>query len=513
MRGLLQRALLGTALVMGGAAAAPEALAVSWNNYVLGEFYDISQATDPEVRAAGRAVVFFGNATGFVISPEGHILTNYHVYDSFGDVGTVYLEYTSQGYTRALRVQAVVARRDADMAIYKATVTNLPYLKIDTASPRVGMDCFIVGHPNSRSQEVSYGKVLATGHVLPGGPTVPSVEYSAQTWWGSSGSPIINRAGNVFALHWGWDANGVSTGRLAGVPFDQMARVVPEFAAIAARYGVGAGATAGTTGGGSGGATTGSTSGGGSTTGGATTGGATYVYPGLPSLSNGRPLVRLRGGSSSGGSRGGSTSLPVLPVGGSVSGTVAAGARAVYRCDVAARGDLTIDLQGPSGADLDLAVWKWDFGANRGNNVGTADGMTSTERVVVRDASPGSYIVVVLAYAGSGNFRLSADLSQQTSVGGAVATATGTLTGVNDWKLYQFDVTQGGGVTVTLSGPSGTDFDLYVFRGLRVDANQVVAYDESPDSQEAVTFTASPGSYSILVRSAGGAGRFDLAIR
>src|SRR5438105_8237663 len=193
MRGsLLRSAVLFGSLAIGGSLLSPPAAAVSWNDYTLGDFYDISQATDPAVRNAGHAVVFFGNATGFLISPEGHVVTNYHVYQTFGNGGTVYVEWTRQGYRQQLRLSLVVARADYDMALYQAQVTGTPYLPIDASAPFVGEDVFAVGHPNGASQEVSFGKVLATGHVLSGRP---SIEYSTQTWWGSSGSPICNRAG------------------------------------------------------------------------------------------------------------------------------------------------------------------------------------------------------------------------------------------------------------------------------------------------------------------------------
>jgi hypothetical protein len=510
MRGsLLRSAVLFGSLALGGALVAPDASAVSWNDYRLGDFYDISQATDPAVRAAGHAVVFFGNATGFLISPEGHVLTNYHVYQSFGNSGTVYVEWTSQGYVRTLHLQLVVARADYDMALYKAQVTGAPYLKIDTSAPYAGEDVFIVGHPNSRSQEVSYGKVLATGHTISGRP---SIEYSAQTWWGSSGSPICNRAGNVIALHWGWDEYGTSTGRLAGIPFNLMARGVSQIGQIAAAYGVGASPSAPSSASSAVASSTSSSSAASSSS----ASSSRSSYPGLPS-GGGSALGRRNGSSTASASSSSSTSgsgYRTLPVNGSVAGNLGStGAVNYFRCDVQTRGDLTVDLRGPAGADFDLVVWKWDFGSNRGTNVGTANGGTANERVVVQNATPGTYVVVVNSYAGSGAYTLSAALSQQNNVGGgAASSATGVLTGGNDWKLYQLD-TQGGTIEVTLDGPAGTDFDLYVFRGLQADANQLVAKGESMASHEDVTFAAAAGRYSVLVRSANGGGQFTLTVR
>jgi len=216
------------------AFAAP-AGAVSWDDARLGVYYDPDDADDQAVHDAARAVVSFGNATGFLVSPAGHILTNYHVYDGWGDEGTVRLAWTGQDEPRRLSIRFVAADAEHDVAIYQVVgTTGLPYIPLRTRGPVVGEDVFVVGHPDSDPMRVSYGSVLED-HVTIGGR--PSVEYSAQTWWGSSGSPVVDRDGNAIALHWGWDSKGLSHGRLTGVPFDVMAREVPEIAAIAARWG------------------------------------------------------------------------------------------------------------------------------------------------------------------------------------------------------------------------------------------------------------------------------------
>jgi len=498
--GLLRNLVLSSALACAAlVSAASPASAVDWSDYRLGDFYDISQATDPAVRAAGRATVFFGNATGFVISPEGHVLTNHHVYETFGNGGTVYVEWKGGNtYSRSLQLSLVARSATYDVALYKANVTNLPYLKIDARLPRIGEDLFIVGHPNTRALEVSFGKLLATGLNIAGRP---SIEYSTQTWWGSSGSPVCDRAGNAVAIHWGWDANRVSNGRLTGVPFNLIVRAVPQIAAVYTKYGVGAAAPStpvtpsttvtpttvlpnvGTTG---------------TTT---TTPAPTSTTPARPSTAAG---------------------LPEIPVGGANSATLTrTGDLTTFRVSVAAHGDLVITLTGPSNTDFDMAVWKWDFVSSRGAKSGAADGRTSNESITVRNATPGTYLVVVNSYDGVGPFRVAARLDQQTTVGGGSTASTGTsgvigtavdvLRGGNDWRTYTL-AAPAGSLRVTLAGPSGTDFDVYVFAGGRVDATAAVAVGDSPAAQESVTFTSQGGAYTVLVRSAAGAGRFDLTV-
>jgi hypothetical protein len=534
---MLRNAFLTGALALASVVSlATPAPAVDWSSYRLGDFYDISQASDPVVRAAGHATVFFGNATGFVISPEGHVLTNHHVYESFGNGGTVYVEWTGgNSYRRSLQLSLVARSSTYDVAIYKANVSNIPYLKIDARPARVGEDVFVVGHPNTRSLEVSFGKVLATGLTIAGRP---SIEYSAQTWWGSSGSPVCDRAGNALAIHWGWDANGQSNGRLTGVPFNLIVRAVPQIAQVYQRYGVGAAvATTGatTTNGGGASLTTGTSgsSGSAATTGssgaGASTGRpSTGSFTGSPTISGGRAIGRVSsttvgGGSgttTSGGSAGSAaSSIPELVIGGSVGATLTrTGDLNTWRVALAARGDLVISLAGPTSADFDLAIWAWNFTTNRGAKAADSVGATSSETITIRGASPGTYLVVVNSYDGAGPYRLSARLDQQTTVGGGAAatggvigTATDVLRGDGDWRLYTL-AAPSGALRVTLDGPSGADFDVYVFAGSRVDANAVVAIGDSMQPDESVSFSSQGGTYSVLVRSAGGAGRFALAV-
>lgn len=225
---LSHRALLF--LSMCGVVISPRAYAVNWADYELGEFYPISDAEDPTVTKASEAVVRFKGATGFIISPDGYILTNYHVWDGFGDSGKVYRQKTEEGYKEVLSVTLVAKDQEHDMALYKAEAKDLPFVPLRLNPVKVGEDVFIIGHPDGKPLRVSFGKILAKDITISGRP---SVEYSAQTWWGSSGSPVFDKQGNVVALHWGWDSQGLSNGRLTGVPVSKLAKAIPEVGEIA----------------------------------------------------------------------------------------------------------------------------------------------------------------------------------------------------------------------------------------------------------------------------------------
>jgi hypothetical protein len=491
--GVVSIVLAGALLGIAGLGFPGRAAAVGWNDYQLGEFYDVATIQDAAIRRAAKGVVFFGNATGFFVSPEGHVLTNFHVAQTFGSTGSVYVEWTDAGYRQRVQLSLVTYSERYDMALYKARGSGFPYIPVRVSpGPRRGEDVFIVGHPNSRSQEVSFGRILATGHTIAGRP---SVEYSAQTWWGSSGSPVCDRAGNAVALHWGWDAEGTSTGRLAGVPLDLMAAAVPEMKQIAERYG------AGSSGGGAAGFAARTT--------------ATVASGGGSSSTNGASATSSPAPSTSTSTSGNANAVGTLPVGGSATGSLGASELRYLRLDLAARGDLTVTLSGPASADFDLAVWKWDQGTGRNTSAGASDGATAAEAVTVRSASPGTYYVIVSAYRGSGAFRVSSALAQggvAPGTGGSAASASGVLRSSGDWALYTFTVDRQARVAVALDGPAGADFDLFIYRGQTVNAARLAAYSDSTSGDERVAFTAAAGTYSILVYSHSGAGAFRVTL-
>lgn len=202
------------ASVVGGS---PAAEAANLHKHELGEFYPLSEVDESVVHEASAAVVRFPKATGFIVDPDGLILTNHHVYESFGKRGTVWRRWVGDGSEEALTIELVDKDAKHDVALYKVVGKHepLPFIELREAPVRRGERVFVLGHPSGDPLRASFGKVLADGLTIGGRP---SIEYSAQTWWGSSGSPVLDARGRAVAIHWGWDSTGISNGRLTGVP-------------------------------------------------------------------------------------------------------------------------------------------------------------------------------------------------------------------------------------------------------------------------------------------------------
>jgi hypothetical protein len=201
------------ALVVGD----PTTKAAGFSDYQLGEFYPLGEVDDAIVHEASAAVVRFPSATGFIVDPDGLILTNHHVYESFGKRGTVWRRWVGDGSEEALTIELVSKDLTHDVALYRVVGEHapLPYIELRDTAVKRGERVFVLGHPSGDPLRASFGKVLADGLTIEGRP---SIEYSAQTWWGSSGSPVLDEHGRAVAIHWGWDSEGLSNGRLTGVP-------------------------------------------------------------------------------------------------------------------------------------------------------------------------------------------------------------------------------------------------------------------------------------------------------
>lgn len=201
--------------------------AASRTDFKLGRFYSMDEVDDDVVERVAGAVVRFPTATGFIIHPDGYVLTNHHVRESFGRRGTVKRRWVEGGAAESLDLQLVFDDAKRDIALYRVVDAAGPFpsVEITTRAPTPGESVFVLGHPKGKRLRASFGRVLAKDIEIGGRP---SVEYSAQTWWGSSGSPVFDEHGRALAIHWGWDSTGLSNGRLTGVPFDVIEREVAQ---------------------------------------------------------------------------------------------------------------------------------------------------------------------------------------------------------------------------------------------------------------------------------------------
>ena len=106
----------------------------------------------------GRAAA----GSGFLITPDGYLLTSHHVVEAGGAV-TATLDDDSQ-----LAAERVGADADTDLALLRiGSPAALPHLELGpSARLRVGQVVIAIGNPQGLSQTATTGVVLALGRTL-----------------------------------------------------------------------------------------------------------------------------------------------------------------------------------------------------------------------------------------------------------------------------------------------------------------------------------------------------------
>ncbi len=137
-----------------------------------------------------------GEGSGFIVSPDGVILTNAHV---VADATDVTVRLTDRREFKA-RVVGVDAR--TDVAVLRIEGRDLPTVKFgDPAKLRPGEWVVAIGSPFGFDNSVTAGIVSATSRSLPDGQYTPFIQTDAAVNPGNSGGPLFNMAGEVVGIN------------------------------------------------------------------------------------------------------------------------------------------------------------------------------------------------------------------------------------------------------------------------------------------------------------------------
>jgi serine protease Do len=134
--------------------------------------------------------------SGFIISPDGYILTNAHVVDSADEI-TVKLNDK-----REYKARVIGADRRTDVAVIKIEASGLQAVTLgDPASLRVGEWVLAIGSPFGFENTVTAGIVSAKGRSLPQENFVPFLQTDVAINPGNSGGPLFNLKGEVVGIN------------------------------------------------------------------------------------------------------------------------------------------------------------------------------------------------------------------------------------------------------------------------------------------------------------------------
>ena len=143
-----------------------------------------------------RDVPVRSGGSGFIISPDGYIMTNAHVVDGADEV-TVKL--TDR---REFRAKVIGADDASDVALIKINATNLPTVTIGNPQTlKVGEWVIAIGSPFGFENSVTAGIVSAKGRSLPNDNYVPFIQTDVAINPGNSGGPLFNMEGQVVGIN------------------------------------------------------------------------------------------------------------------------------------------------------------------------------------------------------------------------------------------------------------------------------------------------------------------------
>jgi serine protease Do len=177
-------------------------------DHPLRDFFDQFKHGQPERRPM-RA-----QGSGFLISPDGYIVTNHHVADKADEI-----EITFENEEK-YKAKIVGSDSRTDIALLKIDAKKRfnSWLEFADAPPRVGDWVLAVGNPFGLGGTVTAGIVSASGRDIGSGP-YDFLQIDAAVNRGNSGGPAVNLDGKVIGVNTAiYSPSGGSVGIAFAIP-------------------------------------------------------------------------------------------------------------------------------------------------------------------------------------------------------------------------------------------------------------------------------------------------------
>lgn len=157
-------------------------------------FYDFFRRFRPPAPEGDEPMHALGS--GFIVKPDGVILTNAHV---VADADEVTVKLTDK---REFKAKVIGLDKPSDIAVLKIDASNLPTVKIgDPQGARVGEWVVAIGSPFGFENSVTAGIVSAKSRSLPDEGYVPFLQTDVAINPGNSGGPLFNLNGEVIGVN------------------------------------------------------------------------------------------------------------------------------------------------------------------------------------------------------------------------------------------------------------------------------------------------------------------------
>lgn len=134
--------------------------------------------------------------SGFIISPEGYVLTNSHVVKNADKI------LVRLSDKREMPAQVVGMDERSDIALLRIKAENLPVVKMGNSNNlKVGEWVLAIGSPFGFDHSATVGIVSAIGRSLPTESYVPFIQTDVAINPGNSGGPLFNLNGEVIGIN------------------------------------------------------------------------------------------------------------------------------------------------------------------------------------------------------------------------------------------------------------------------------------------------------------------------
>ena len=172
------------------------------------------RAPAPQEEAQPRGV-----GSGFILTPDGFIMTNAHVVEGADEVIVTLTD------NREYKAKIVGSDKRTDVAVVKIEATGLPAVKIgDSSRLKVGEWVMAIGSPFGLENTVTAGIVSAKQRDT--GDYLSFIQTDVAINPGNSGGPLINMRGEVVGINSQiYSRSGGFQGISFAIPMDEAARV------------------------------------------------------------------------------------------------------------------------------------------------------------------------------------------------------------------------------------------------------------------------------------------------
>lgn len=150
----------------------------------------------PSARGGESEAPSRGQGSGFIISPDGLVLTNAHV---VRNAQRVTVKLTDR---REFIAKVLGSDPKTDVAVLRIEAKDLPVVPLGSARDlKVGEWVLAIGSPFGFENSVTAGVVSAKGRSLPDDSFVPFIQTDVAVNPGNSGGPLFNARGEVVGIN------------------------------------------------------------------------------------------------------------------------------------------------------------------------------------------------------------------------------------------------------------------------------------------------------------------------